>query len=50
MGKIFGFSGGGFAPLPDDIEVESTVTLSGGETLEETNGEITNRYETSSND
>ncbi|MET9097390.1 hypothetical protein ABZX72_35550 [Streptomyces cyaneofuscatus] len=29
--KIFGFSDDDFAPLPDDVEVESTRTLSGGE-------------------
>ncbi|WP_159029267.1 hypothetical protein [Streptomyces viridochromogenes] len=46
MAKIFGFSGGDFAPLPDDVTVESTVTLSGGESLETTDGGITNRYET----
>jgi hypothetical protein len=33
-------------PLPEDITVESTVTLSGGESLETTDGDITNRYET----
>ncbi|MFD5405416.1 hypothetical protein [Streptomyces griseorubiginosus] len=46
MAKIFGFSGDGFAALPDDITVESTVTLSGGESLETTDDSITNRYET----
>ncbi|MFE7273691.1 hypothetical protein [Streptomyces sp. NPDC057623] len=46
MAKIFGFSDGDFAPLPDDITVESTVTLSGGDSLETTDGPITNRYET----
>jgi hypothetical protein len=46
MGKIFGFSGSDFAPLPEDITVESTVTLSGGESLETTDDGITNRYET----
>ncbi|MGW7511252.1 hypothetical protein ACWGJ0_26580 [Streptomyces massasporeus] len=48
MGKIFGFSGGKIAPLPDDVQdqVESTATLSGGQTLEDATGPITNRYET----
>ena len=48
--KIFGFNSGSndFAPLPDDIEVESTTTLSDGQSLEETTGPITNRYETAS--
>ncbi|MET8078729.1 hypothetical protein [Streptomyces sp. NPDC005303] len=46
MAKIFGFSGDDFAPLPDDITVDSTVTLSGGESLETTDAGITNRYET----
>uniref|UniRef100_A0AAU1HWY6 Uncharacterized protein n=1 Tax=Streptomyces sp. NBC_00180 TaxID=2903632 RepID=A0AAU1HWY6_9ACTN len=46
MAKIFGFSDDDFAPLPDDVEVYSRVTLSGGESLETTNGPITNRYET----
>jgi hypothetical protein len=52
MGKIFGFNTdtNKVAPLPDDIEVESTTTLSGGQTLEETVGPITNRYETTSRD
>ncbi len=44
--KIFGFSGDDFAPLPDDIEIESTVTITGGQSLETTDGPITNRYET----
>ncbi|MFE2642380.1 hypothetical protein ACFXDO_07325 [Streptomyces nigra] len=46
MAKIFGFSDDDFAPLPDNITVESTVTLSGGESLEMTDGRVTNRYET----
>ncbi|WP_159391800.1 hypothetical protein [Streptomyces viridochromogenes] len=50
MGKIFGFSGGQIAPLPDDVQdqVESTTTLSGGQSLDDTTGPITNRYETTS--
>lgn len=48
MGKIFGFSDDDFAPLPADVQVESTATLSGGQSLEDTNGTITNRYETTS--
>ncbi|MEU3855679.1 hypothetical protein [Streptomyces sp. NPDC029554] len=52
MGKIFGFNNGQIAPVPEDVQdqVESTTTLSGGQTLEETTGPITNRYETTSND
>ncbi|MFI2620498.1 hypothetical protein [Streptomyces sp. NPDC018584] len=46
--KIFGFSDGDgeFAPLPDDVEVESTATLSDGQSMEDTAGPITNRYQT----
>jgi hypothetical protein len=52
VGKIFGFNAdtNELAPLPDDVKVESTTTLSGGQTLEETTGPITNRYETTSRD
>ncbi|MEH0589841.1 hypothetical protein QA942_39750 [Streptomyces sp. B21-106] len=46
--KIFGFNTdtGSVADLPEDINVESTATLSGGESLTESNGPITNQYET----
>ncbi|MFB8350266.1 hypothetical protein [Streptomyces niveus] len=37
--KIFGFSGDDFAPLPEDVQVESTVTLSGGQTWTDANGD-----------
>ncbi|MEU9230748.1 hypothetical protein AB0D40_41340 [Streptomyces massasporeus] len=38
------------APLSDDVQdqIVSTMTLSGGQTLEETTVPITNRYETTS--
>ncbi|MET9097170.1 hypothetical protein ABZX72_34400 [Streptomyces cyaneofuscatus] len=41
MGMIFGFSDGEMAPVPDELrdQVESTVTLSGGQTYTDTNGD-----------
>ena len=42
--KVFGFikdtdGNSHIAPLPDDIEVESTVTLRGGQTYTDANGD-----------
>ncbi|MEU3981444.1 hypothetical protein AB0F77_15255 [Streptomyces sp. NPDC026672] len=37
--KIFGFSDDGeFAPLPDDIEADSTITLSDGQCMTDAHG------------
>jgi hypothetical protein len=48
MGMIFGFNNGAPAPVPEELQeqVTSSTTLSGGQSQEDTNGPITNRYET----
>lgn len=50
--KIFGFSDGKAAPLPEDVQdqIESTTTVSGGQTLEETHGPFHDRYITGDDD